>query len=693
MAITVSGTNPTLVTVGSNTTTTNTTFNANAPLDRNYVFDDAIDGAINLNTLVTGFGLRLQSTSAGKSVSLINNGLVAVDVGLPAVQLVAEGGAITYAGSGSISNGGTGGGLSILNQGLGAVTATISNNILGGDGRGVGIQAAAGTVSVTQTAGSVISTNPGTALPGLGISTTTGNIYASLSGTIIGDANGFGVSSTLGNVTVDFNGALFGTSGNGIGMTTGGSISINSSGNITASNNAIGLTTTGASALVVNITGGQLTASNAGVSVNANGTGGALVNMIGGQIGENGNRPSLGILATGNGTAGNVTVIADDIFATTYGVFAQITNGASTGSLSVTANGTIVSASVGIGVFNNGLNNTNVIVNGSVTGATGIFDFGLDTAVTNNGSIIGTGGIAVSLGNGNDVYNGGGTLSGSVNGDAGNDKFVSGNVDETFNGGANIDVVDYSASSSAVTVSLEAGTATGHGSDTLIGIENITGSNQADSLTGDAGANVINGGAGNDLMAGGLDNDAYFVDSVGDVVVENADSGTDTVLSSVSYVLGSTLENLTLLDGAGAINGTGNAGNNTIIGNSSSNVLNGGFGNDILTGGLGVDADFFVFDTALDAGGNVDTVTDFNDANDTFRLDDAIFTALSSGTLGANQFEIGATADEAADRIIYNQATGELFYDADGDLGGFTQIQFAQVTPGISLSNSDFIVA
>ena len=135
--------------------------------------------------------------------------------------------------------------------------------------------------------------------------------------------------------------------------------------------------------------------------------------------------------------------------------------------------------------------------------------------MTNNGSITGTGGTAVDLGAGNDVYNGGGTLVGAVLGGAGNDRFLSGNVNETFDGGANIDVVDYSASSSAVTVSLAAGTATGHGSDTLIGIENIIGSNQADSLTGDANANVINGGAGNDLMAGGLDDDAYFVELSG----------------------------------------------------------------------------------------------------------------------------------------------------------------------------------
>jgi serralysin len=70
-------------------------------------------------------------------------------------------------------------------------------------------------------------------------------------------------------------------------------------------------------------------------------------------------------------------------------------------------------------------------------------------------------------------------------------------------------------------------------------------------------------------------------------------------------------------------------------------------------------------------------------------LENAVFTALSDGTLGAGQFVTGAAAQDAQDRIIYNNATGALFYDSDGT-GAVAAIQFADVTPGLALTNLDF---
>ena len=107
---------------------------------------------------------------------------------------------------------------------------------------------------------------------------------------------------------------------------------------------------------------------------------------------------------------------------------------------------------------------------------------------------------------------------------------------------------------------------------------NGTGNSLDNILTGNSAANVLTGGSGNDT---------YVVGS-GDSVVEAASAGTDTVQSSVSWTLGSNLENLTLT-GLSAINGTGNSSANILSGSSANNILSGANGNDTLRGGLGND--------------------------------------------------------------------------------------------------------
>jgi Ca2+-binding RTX toxin-like protein len=212
-----------------------------------------------------------------------------------------------------------------------------------------------------------------------------------------------------------------------------------------------------------------------------------------------------------------------------------------------------------------------------------------------------------------------------------------------------------------------------------------------DTLEGEGGGDTLNGGPGTDVMRGGQGDDTYYVDSDSDLTLENPGEGNDAVVASSSFTLGANIERLILAPGAGSIAGVGNEQNNTIEGNASTNVINGRGGNDVLHGGPGVDADFFVFDTPLNATTNVDRIFDFNDANDTFWLDDAIFSTIPTGALEVHRFQLGTAANELADRIIYNQAAGELFYDADGDLGG-APIQFARVNSGQSLSYNDFFV-
>jgi Ca2+-binding RTX toxin-like protein len=102
---------------------------------------------------------------------------------------------------------------------------------------------------------------------------------------------------------------------------------------------------------------------------------------------------------------------------------------------------------------------------------------------------------------------------------------------------------------------------------------NATGNTLNNTLTGNAGNNILDGGAGSDAMSGGAGNDTYVVDAAGDRVTEAAGQGTDTVQSSISYALGSNVENLQLT-GSASINATGNTLNNTLTGNAGNNVLN-----------------------------------------------------------------------------------------------------------------------
>lgn len=214
------------------------------------------------------------------------------------------------------------------------------------------------------------------------------------------------------------------------------------------------------------------------------------------------------------------------------------------------------------------------------------------------------------------------------------------------------------------------------------------GNGLANILVGNSANNLINGSVGADEMRGGAGNDNYVVQDTGDAVIEGNGLGTDFVRSTVTFSLGSNVENLTLL-GAIAIDGIGNGLTNTLLGNSASNILNGGGGNDSLTGGAG--SDTFAFDTALGAA-NVDTIADFSVADDTIQLENGIFTALGApGTLAASGFVIGSAAQDADDRILYDSASGALSYDADGT-GAAAAIRFATLATGLALTSADFLI-
>ena len=226
----------------------------------------------------------------------------------------------------------------------------------------------------------------------------------------------------------------------------------------------------------------------------------------------------------------------------------------------------------------------------------------------------------------------------------------------------------------------------GDGDDELFGFGG------SDTLIGGNGKDVMFGGAGaNDSLQGGLGDDTYFIDDAGDVIVETGGEGHDVAASSLDYVLGAgvSVELMTTgwIGGTATINLTGNDLGNEIWGNDGVNQLNGGGGNvtdallgfggnDRLDGGAGLDLmvggtgqDSFVFANALSSA-EADIIADFSSVDDTILLDDAVFAGLSLGALNANAFVTGTAALDADDRIIYDAASGKLYFDADGSGAG-----------------------
>jgi len=135
---------------------------------------------------------------------------------------------------------------------------------------------------------------------------------------------------------------------------------------------------------------------------------------------------------------------------------------------------------------------------------------------------------------------------------------------------------------------------------------------------------------------------------------------------------------------------SGVGGNDTFNGLAGNDTLKGGAGNDRLTGGLGMDN--FVFNSALNASTNKDTILDFKAVDDTIQLENAIFKKLTAtGTLNAALFRVGTKALDANDYVVYNKGAGALYYDADGS-GAGAAIQFALISTKVALTAADFQV-
>jgi Ca2+-binding RTX toxin-like protein len=202
----------------------------------------------------------------------------------------------------------------------------------------------------------------------------------------------------------------------------------------------------------------------------------------------------------------------------------------------------------------------------------------------------------------------------------------------------------------------------------LSGDDRISGTPFNDTLDGGAGHDQLFGGAGADHLIGGAGTDWLMGGDGNDEISGGA--GTDGLRGDAGD---------DFLDGG--------AGSDDARGGAGDDVLNGGAGRDVLAGGTGRDA--FTFDQLGPA--NDDHIADFNAVDDVFRLSGAVFAGLAPGPIFAAVFVAGKHALDDSDQIIYDKASGDLLFDADG-VGGAAALRFATVTPGTALTADDFTV-
>ncbi|WP_309974494.1 calcium-binding protein, partial [Variovorax guangxiensis] len=316
-----------------------------------------------------------------------------------------------------------------------------------------------------------------------------------------------------------------------------------------------------------------------------------------------------------------------------------------------------------------------------------------------------------------DVFIGGtGNGSDTLVGSAGNDLLIGGDGNDTLSGGAGNDVlrgglgsndamdggagsedlldfsdgtvaVNFTLVQSAASTSIANGTGGLGNNDTYQNIEGVIGTSFADTLTGSASNDIIRGGAGNDTLdgAGGTGDLLDFSDGTAGLTFTLTQSSSATNFNASAAGLGTdSYRNFEgVLGTAFADTITGSASNDELRGGGGNDAINGLAGDDRIVGGAGADIltggadnDTFVFDSAPNA---VDSVTDFNASGsaasgDLVELSRGTFTALSTAsgsTLSATEFaslDGGGAGDSvgAGVRVIYDSATGNLYYDADG---------------------------
>ena len=340
---------------------------------------------------------------------------------------------------------------------------------------------------------------------------------------------------------------------------------------------------------------------------------------------------------------------------------------------------------------------------------------GDDLLVGHAGAIILNGGAGndyLDGGAGNDTLNGG-SGNDTLDGGTGNDTLDGGAGNDTLNGGDGDDTASY-ANGFGVEVDLRMITAqtlnpSFSQRDTLISIENLTGSAYNDHLIGNSGANVLiggdgddtlNGGAGSDTLDGGDGNDtvSYVGHSTGvsaTMLFRIQNAQLEDELRNIENITGSAHDDF-LTGGAGGNTLNGRAGADALRGLDGDDELNGGSGDDILSGGdgddtlNGGDGDDILYDNSssygdggndtlnggsgndtLDGGTGNDTL-DGGSGNDTLDGGTGNDTLTGGGGNDTFKFETGFGADTItdftrdSDTLDFSGMAMTLSFNADG---------------------------
>jgi serralysin len=291
-----------------------------------------------------------------------------------------------------------------------------------------------------------------------------------------------------------------------------------------------------------------------------------------------------------------------------------------------------------------------------------------------------------------------------LDGRAGDDTLNGGSGNDTLDGGSGGDTASYAEATAGVTVDLAVTgpQSTGEGSDTLISIENLTGSAFADALKGTSGDNVLIGGAGDDTLFGFGGNDRLDGgDGIDTVSYAGVATGVNVNLNFSSQYTGAGSDTLfsieNLAGSAFADTLTGNAGANALSGGGGSDRLTGGLGRDILTGGAGKDMfDFNALNETPVGAGVRDIITDFQ-----LRLDH-----IDLAGIDANATRAGDQAFKFIGTQGFGGKAGELHYQTfdqtgsanditviSGDINGDRIADFEIELAGIvNLGSSDFLL-